>query len=427
MSENNNTLPNNNDLPNDVSSSTQLAYLPDKFLSDDKNRPLKYIYTINKDTENEQHIDLKYALKPILYSVVFILLFQALEPLAFYGIVTTETQYLLGSYNKLSWGPSLSASQASTFESITQGVAFSAPLIGGIIADGLLGDFNTIIMSVTCLYLPGLLLIALTTFPGILGSDFNYAALKASLLVLMPIGMGFNKACMNAFGAKQFHPILQSSMLEQYFVFLYVTVNAGGLVGNMGIAVLAQMNIQVAYLIPVCSLLIGLLVFWIGSNRYVKAPPQPTTIKNTLKLIGQKFVCKSLDASKKSNGGGHPDSFVQGVKRLIQIVPVAFLVIPFSIAYESTYSVLVIQGTAMRSLGMMDASFMQCFNPIFVLIFGYLIGNILYPYLTKHNIKISTTHKFAYGTTFGALFLGWSWIIDRFMKKESCYCCFIVC
>ena len=204
-----------------------------------------------------------------MYSVVCILLFQALEPLAFYGIITTETEYLLGSYNKQSWGPTLSASQASTFTSITQGVAFSAPLIGGIIADGLLGDFNTIIMSVTCLYLPGLLLIALTTFPGILGSDFNYAALKASLLVLMPIGMGFNKACMNAFGAKQFHPILQSSMLEQYFVFLYVTVNAGGLVGNMGIAVLAQMNIQVAYLIPVCSLLIGLLVFWIGSNRYV--------------------------------------------------------------------------------------------------------------------------------------------------------------
>ena len=93
-------------------------------------------------------------------------------------------------------------------------IALSVPLIGGIIADGLVGDFNTTIKSVTCLYLPSLLLIIMTTFPGILLSDFNYAALKASLLVLVPIGMGFNKACMNPFDAKQFNSILQASMLE---------------------------------------------------------------------------------------------------------------------------------------------------------------------------------------------------------------------
>jgi POT family proton-dependent oligopeptide transporter len=125
-------------------------------------------------------------------------------------------------------------------------------------------------MAVTCLYLPGLLIIALTTFPGILGSDFNYAALNASFFGLTPIGMGINKACMNACGAKQFHPILQSSVLEQYFVFLYVAVNAGALLGMTVIPVLAQTKLlELAYLIPVLSLLIGygLLVFVIFSSR----------------------------------------------------------------------------------------------------------------------------------------------------------------
>jgi hypothetical protein len=43
----------------------------------------------------------------------------------------------------------------------------------------------------------------------------------------------------------------------------------------------------------------------------------------------------------------------------------------------------------MKPLGLLDASAMQCFNPIF---------------------------KFAYGTILGALFFAWSWLVDRLMK-----------
>lgn len=108
--------------------------------------------------------------------------------------------------------------------------------------------------------------------------------------------------------------------------------------------------------------------------------------------------------------------FVDGVKRMISIVRIALLVIPFTIAYESSISITVIQRNATKSLGLLDASVMKCFSPIFVLVFGYLVGNIPYPFLAKCIIKISTTHKFAYGTIFGALFFGWSWLIDYLMK-----------
>jgi hypothetical protein len=42
------------------------VWLPDKFLSDKKSRPLKFTHTINKDTatETEKDIDLNYALEP---------------------------------------------------------------------------------------------------------------------------------------------------------------------------------------------------------------------------------------------------------------------------------------------------------------------------------------------------------------------------
>jgi POT family proton-dependent oligopeptide transporter len=408
----------NEGLPNNVSTLAELACLPDKFLSNDNKRPAKFKYTINADTKYESHVDLKYALKPLWYSAMFILSYQTLEAMAYYGISKTETRFLLGFYNIESWGPNLSAAPASTLTSVTQGLAWSSPLIGGVIADGFLGGFKTIIMAVACLYLPGLLILALTTFPGLLGSDFNYDALNAALLGLIPIGRGINKACMNAFGAKQFHPILQSAMLEQYFVFLYVSVSMGSLLGTTVISVIAQTNIEVAYVTPVFSLLTGLIVFVSFSSRYVKTPPQTATIKKTVKLVGKKIICRSLDASKKSNGGTQSDSFVDGVERLLSVVPVAFLVLPFYIAFASSFSVTVVQGSAMEAFGYMDAAVVQSFTSIFVLIFGYIIGNILYPFLGRRDINISTTHKFACGTMFGAFFLGYTLFLDGLMKDS---------
>ena len=405
-------------LPTNIEKKEELCLLPNKFLSDDTKCPLKSKYIVNNGTENEQHIDLKYALRPLWYSVIFILCYQALEPLAYYGVSSTETEFLLGNYNQnnKTWGPHFEAADASTLSSITQGLSFTAPIIGGLIADGFLGDFRTILLAGTVFYLPGLVLISLSTFPGLLGTTFNSDALLTGLIALMPLGMGLNKACMNAFGAKQFHPVLQSSKLEQYFVFLYVAVNIGGLLGTIIIPVLAQIDLVAAYLIPVSSLLLGLIMFLVGSGRYIKTPPQRATITNMFEIIGQYMVCKPLDSSKISNGGHQQDAFVDGIKRLFSVVPVGLLVVPFTMAYVSTFSVTVVQGSAMKPVGLIDASVMQVFNPIFVLIFGCLVGNLLYPSLAKHDIKIKTTSKFAIGTLCGALFFGYSWLIDFFMK-----------
>ena len=138
---------------------------------------------------------------------------------------------MVGSYDS-EWNPGMTDVQAASFTSASIGIAYSAPFIGGIVADGVLGDYWSIMFGVCALYIPGLILIALTTFPELvswmassmshlvstlwlthslslpsqLGSAFNTNALKAGLLVLMPIGTGFIKPVVNVFGAKQFHP-----------------------------------------------------------------------------------------------------------------------------------------------------------------------------------------------------------------------------
>ena len=96
--------------------------------------------------------------------------------------------FLTGVYG--SWSPNMSDVKASSYTSTSIAIAYTVPFIGGIVSDGWLGEYFTIIVGVCCFYLPGLLLISLTTFPGLLGDTFNESVLTAGLLVLMPIGTG---------------------------------------------------------------------------------------------------------------------------------------------------------------------------------------------------------------------------------------------
>jgi proton-dependent oligopeptide transporter, POT family len=140
-------------LPTNVHSKQDLALLPDKYLSDDPQRPL-YLHPY------------KYALKPLYYSVLFILIIEGLERLTYYGINTIETAFLLGVYDQ-AWHANLTTVQAASYTSASVGIAYTAPFLGGILADGFLGEYWCIILGVAAFYIPGIFLIALTTFPGL--------------------------------------------------------------------------------------------------------------------------------------------------------------------------------------------------------------------------------------------------------------------
>jgi POT family proton-dependent oligopeptide transporter len=171
--------PNFDDLPTNVSSEEQLKPLPIECLSGDPERPLRHVDEFGKISH--------YALQPMLYSVVFILLVEVLERFAFYGTIYTQTSYLTGAYDD-DWNAGMDAVSASSYVSVSIAVAYTTPFLGAYLAGRILGDYWSIIVGLLVFYLPGLLLIALTTVPGLLGSEFNRPALSGALLVLWPVG-----------------------------------------------------------------------------------------------------------------------------------------------------------------------------------------------------------------------------------------------
>jgi POT family proton-dependent oligopeptide transporter len=297
---------NTDDLPTDVNRADQLSLLPDECLSGDKNRPLRHVTEIGADT--------LHALNPLTFAVGFILVVELLERFAFYGINYTQTSYLTGAYND-HWNAGMHAVEASTYVSISVAVAYTTPFLGAYLADHVLGDYWSILCGSLCFYLPGILLIALTTIPGFLGTEFNTTALQFGLLCLWPIGTGIVKSCVNVFGARQFHPLLQSSLIESYFVSFYMCINVGSVLGGIAVPVLAQTNVTWAYFLPVVMLSAGSLIFLCGSPRYIKSKPIRSAI------FGGKKKSKSVTNSESSGS-----SFNLGI-----ILRISLLVVPFNI------------------------------------------------------------------------------------------------
>ena len=172
--------------------------------------------------------------------------------------------------------------EAGTMKSNEFAIAFAAPFLGAIVADGWLGDYWGIIVGTTLFYIPGLILQCLTTVPGVFGGNdtFNTSAMKAAMLGLIPIGAGFIKALVNVFGAKQYHPVLQTAQVESYYIKFYMFLVGGALLGGIVLPIVAHLNVTVAYALPPVLMTLALLIFLSGYRRYVKPKPKKKDLWN---------------------------------------------------------------------------------------------------------------------------------------------------
>lgn len=367
------------ELPTNVETVEQLDRLPKECLSGKSDRPLR-------------HVDLKgnasfYSLRPISYSVGLILIVELMERFAFYGVYYTQTLYLTGVYNK-HWNPGFTSVDAATYVSISTAVAYTTPFIGAILSDTFLGDYKSILFGCIFLYLPGLALVAMTTVPGLLGDEFNTTALSVAVLFLWPMGTGLIKSVVNVFGARQFHPFLQSSLIESYYVNFYASINVGALLGILILPSIAQRHVTLAYTIPVVLLGSAVALFALWTPRYVIGQPS-----------------HSLFRRQKRN-----DNDTIPLSTMFQI---SLLIVPFCIAYSQMPTTFIVQGTVMnKAWGFIDPATINLIDTLSVLVFGYLTGTYLYPALQKRNIKIPTTHKFALGSFLGVLSILWALVVE---------------
>jgi proton-dependent oligopeptide transporter, POT family len=369
-------------VPNDVCTVEQVEMLRTEFRSGDIKRPLK---VADDRTGEEYHC----ALKPLMYSASFVLFLHLAECFATDGIEGIITPLLVGSYDA-SWNPNLTSVAATSYASGVSSVAAMVPFLGGIVADGYLGDYRTLLVGAGLFYVPGLVLMGLTNIPFLVGSTFNHASLATALLGMCPIGAGLVRTVTNVYGAKQFHPILQSSMIETYFMYYFQAINVGALAGGIVVPLLAQWTISAAFFVPAAFLTLAGVAFVMGSGRYVKMPPRRDSVSNTLQAAS---CCRRQTRSRASQRAG---------RQLVRVVAVSALKVPFSIAFCQMFTVFSVQALAMRPCGVIDAAMMLNANALVSLLFGVVLTSWGYPALHRRGIRIGITHKFAIGTGLAA-------------------------
>ena len=400
----------NGELPSNVDSEEQLLSVPGEYLSGDPFRPL-----LSRDEDGNEY---KHVLRPMLFSVVFILLVELLERLSYYGVVFTQMSYLTGKYDA-TWSANMTTVQASQFVGSSVAITYSMPFLGAILADTFFGNYATILLFSIAAYLPGLLLLALTAVPYLLGETFNMGALTASLLVLYPMGAGAIKACVNVMGAQQYHPVLQKSMIEAFYVNFYLCINIGALIGGMVVPVVVQSSVVAGYLIPTSCFALAILLFIAGTSRYVRMKPQGKNNLAVLAISGKAVCClRGLDTQKSSRGGRYPDVIVQSIKQLAAVVPVTLLVVPFNIVYSQMVNTFVAQGQVMQNAGFVDAAWMQNFDAFAVIACGAFTSALLYPWLAKRNSSLHISTKFVIGTSLACVALICAIVVDLMIISE---------
>ncbi|KAH9156146.1 hypothetical protein AeRB84_001932 [Aphanomyces euteiches] len=343
------------------------------------------------------------AVKNVLFQVCgFILVMELSERLSYYGI-NQGLKNFMGK--KLHWSSVSSNSIKSTWTS----VVYMSPLLGAYMADERWGRFKTIAVFGTW-YMLGDVLLAIASHPSVLATNGSTSTSEGlfitGLFVFIGIGTGAIKSNVITLGADQFDPndARQVAQKQTYFSYFYWCVNAGSLVSYGYFATLSvkgsgtisqEFGYFGTFTICACVFIVALSVFFVGSRRYIKFPPQSDAMSKLVKVLlascpksssalfsvvgfvsfmlsfivnlidvflkdgshermalsylagafavfGVVFwvvfgrLYENISLAKKSNGGSVDDAAVDDIKLIVRVLPFAAFMVVWNCVYDQT-------------------------------------------------------------------------------------------
>jgi len=334
-----------------------------------------------------------YRENPLIQVCPFILAQECCERLAFYGINPTLKPYL-----KKSLG--IPDAKASSLVEYFQGLIYLPPIFSAILSDSKTGTYKTILIF-SVVYALGLGTLVLSAIDGIGEPWMVYL----SIFVLITIGSGGIKSCVNVLGAQQFHPTLQKTAITSFFTYFYASINVGSIVGGIAVPQTADsVSYAVAYVIPLVSFILASIVFVIGTKRYVRIKPQGSPVVAVVKVIYNAARLRGFENAKMSNGGPCETILVDDTLGLLRLLPVVAMVMPLLMAYNQMTTAFLTQGEKMKSeiFGTHFApALMQTIDPLAVVTATFFLEKLLFTYLRKIDRMPSIMTRFAIGNGLG--------------------------
>ena len=376
--------------------------------------------------------------------IPFIIGNEGCERFSFYGMRNILTVFLVGYLLLDTPDEQQRAVQAKeVFHVFVMGVYFF-PLLGGWLADRVLGKYRTILW-LSLLYCVGHAFLAI----------FETSKLGFySGLFLIALGSGGIKPCVSTFVGDQFDASNKHLARLVYDAFYWI-INFGSFFASLLIPLtLTKWGPSVAFGIPGALMFLATVIFWLGRKHYVNVPPSASDPHSVMKvaktaLLAQKqgqgrpglvvavigavlafgslflfpvlgFVaafCLGLVLLLAFGGigvqmqldrarGVHPDSDVDGLRAVLRLLIIFALVTPFWSLFDQKASTWVLQARGMELPGwswFTSAAQMQTLNPLLVMALIPFNNLILYPMLERMGLRVTPLRRMTWGIAFSGL------------------------
>jgi POT family proton-dependent oligopeptide transporter len=198
---------------------------------------------------------------------------EAAERFSYYGmraiLVVFMTQHLASSSGVLDV---MSEDEAKGWFHLFASAVYFTPLLGALLADGLLGKYRTIIL-LSLVYCAGHFALAF---------DDTRTGLAVGL-GLIALGAGGIKPCVSSHLGDQFGQT-SAGLLSRAFAWFYFAINLGAFVSSLATPWLLQhYGSSVAFGVPGVLMFLATVIFWSGRYRFVHIPAH-----------GRRFLTESL-------------------------------------------------------------------------------------------------------------------------------------
>jgi len=283
--------------------------------------------------------------------IPYIVANEAAERFSYYGmraiLVIFMTQYMMNSSGQLDVMPE---SEAQGYFHLFVSAAYFMPLLGSLLADGLLGKYRTIIF-LSLVYCLGHFALAI--------DDTRMGLLIGQALIA--IGAGGIKPCVSAHIGDQFG-IANQHLMTKVFSWFYFSINFGAFTAMLIIPwLLDYYGSSTAFAVPGFLMLLATVAFWSGRYRFVHIQP-----------AGIHFVKEMF-----SRAG------ISGLSKLASIY--AFIAV-FWALFEQTGSSWLLQAQKMDRIVFgfeLLPSQVQAANPLLIMLLVPLFSYVIYPFLSR--------------------------------------------
>ncbi|OAL52586.1 MFS general substrate transporter [Pyrenochaeta sp. DS3sAY3a] len=350
-----------------------------------------------------------------------------------YGVSTTFQNYVQNppGNSQLPGALGLGQAKATTITSIFSAFVFLTPLPLGILSDGWLGRYRTMILSLGLLLL-GYTVLVVTAIPASFRHGASLGGLIASML-LIGLGQGGLSAVMFVFIGDQIpddgmivqktpqgRSIIQDRSISIQFVFnIYFWATNLASLSIIGTTMMERVSFWSAYLMPTCILAISIVPLLLWSSRLTKPRLQKNALPETLRVVY--IACRNRFRLSSAVQAHHCDSiFEDELRSGLNACQVMIAFVIFWLCYNQLFSNIVAQAGQMELVGVSNDTIVFL-NVAAVVVLSPLIQS-LQALLRRYRVSFGPIRRITIGFVLTAMAMAYAAGLQKLIySRGPCY------